>query len=317
MVDRQPTKTKIELSTDLFDLEQVKETDLSPYDSFYLGNPYCLLHKGNLLVSPDDVSAAAEILRREGKKIYLTTPTAPRGEELEKVGMIFQIARETGVDGVEFHNLGLLYKASRELPEIPAEAGVFANIYTQVAASLLNEYGVVRVRPNVEVGLDEMETIERQSPVDVSVTLHGKIPLGIVADCYLLDEEIKRDDCPEACLTPAWLKARDWTIKHVGRGIYSGLDLCLLEHLDRVLGRGFRSFRIESGYETGAYRSEVGMVYRRGLERALAGDYSVDDDWRRILEKHSRLGFCNGYLFGRAGRTYVDRRGEEISHHVW
>jgi putative protease len=252
-------------------------------------------------------------LRREGKKIYITTPTAPRGNELEKVEEIFQIARDIEVDGMEFHNLGILYKASRELGEIPAQAGVFANIYTQVAASMLKEYGVVRVRPNVEVSLEEMEIIEKESPVAVSLTLHGKIPLGIVADCFLLEEGKKGEDCPEACLNPAWLKARDWTIKHVGKGIYSGLDLCLVEHLDRIIAKGFRYFRVESGYETGAYRNEVGKVYREGLERALSGTFSTTDEWRGVLKKNARLGFCNGYLFGRSGRVYIDRSGKEIS----
>lgn len=312
MKDKKAKQNQLELSTDLFDLEQLRETDLSPYDAFYLGNPYCLLHKGNFLMSPEDTLEAANVLRREGKRIYITTPTAPRGEELDRVDAIFGIAREIEVDGMEFHNLGILYKASRELDGIPAQAGVFANIYTQVAASLLTEYGVVRVRPNVEVSLDEMEIIEQESPVSVSLTLHGKIPLGIVADCFLLEEGRAKDGCPDACLKPAWLKARDWTIKHVGRGIYSGLDLCLIEHLDGIIAKGFRHFRIESGYETGTYRSQVGKVYRDGLERALSGTFYPSDEWRGILRKNARLGFCNGYLFGRSGRVYVDRSGEEI-----
>ncbi len=310
MGDQKAAETQFELSTDLYNLEQLEETDLSPYDAFYLGNPYCLLHKGNFLLSREDTCRAADALRRAGKKIYLTTPTAPRGEELLRVEGIFGIAREIEADGVEHHNLGMVYKASRELPEIPSHAGVFANIYTQVAASLLAEYGVVRVRPNVEVSLDEMEIIQRESPVAVSITLHGKIPLGIVADCFLLEEGKESESCPEACLVPAWLKARDWTIMHVGRGIYSGLDQCLVEHLDRIVAKGFRCFRIEAGYENGTYRNGVGKVYREGIESALSGSFSARTGWRETLKVHTRLGFCNGYLFGRSGRVYIGGGGE-------
>lgn len=317
MENQEPGKAEFELSTDLFDLAQLRETDLSIYDSFYLGNPYCLLHRGNFLLSPRDISTAAGILKSEGKKIYVTTPTAPRGDELEEIDGIFQIARDIGADGIEYHNLGILYKASRELAGIPAQAGVFANIYTQVAASLLSEYGVHRIRPNVEVDLDEMEIIEKESPVNVSLSIHGKIPLGIVADCFLLDESNKGQDCPEACLNPAWLKTGEWTLKHVGRGIYSGLDQCLIEHLDTIVERGFRYFRIESGYESGPYRNEVGRVYREALGRAFSGRYTVDESFRGMLGKHAPIGFCNGYLFGRAGRVYVGRTGEELPQSVW
>ena len=60
MGDQKATETQFELSTDLYNLEQLEETDLSPYDAFYLGNPYCLLHKGNFLLSREDTCRAAD-----------------------------------------------------------------------------------------------------------------------------------------------------------------------------------------------------------------------------------------------------------------
>jgi putative protease len=308
---------EFELATDIFSLEQLKRTDLKVYDAFYLGNSFCPSYKGNFSHNVDDLKEAGRILRGEGKKVYVTTHAAPRGDELEEVRHTFESARDISADGVEFHNMGVLYLASKEFEGIPLHAGVFANVYSLATASLLEDYGVRRILPNVEVPLDEMGVINEASPLEISVTLHGKIPLGIVHDCFLLEDGRSDEGCPEACLSPFWLKAELWEIMHVGKGIFSGLDLCTIEHIGEIVRRGFSFFRIESGYEDDAYRNEVGRVYRECLLRSTGGDKSVEDWWGKFLHKNSLRGFCNGYLFGKSGRIYIDAKGEEIASPMW
>lgn len=309
--------TAFELSTGLFTLEQLKETDLDTYDSFYLGNPFCSSYRGNLSLTEKDLREASLILKDRGKHFYLTTHAAPRGRDLEEVKRICNRAMERGAKAVEFHNMGVLYLASREFPEIPLHGGSFANIYSLVTANLLEEYGVKRILPNVEVSLDEMEMIREGSELEVSLSLHGKMPLGIVPDCFFLEGAGKEESCPEACLTPAWLKTKLWEIKHVGKGLYSGLDLCLIEHLGDIVARGFRHFRIESGYEESSYRNEIGRIYREGIQFALEKNFKFQEKWGAILGNHSKKGFCNGYLFGKSGRVYCGQSGEEIPSPLW
>jgi putative protease len=94
-------------------------------------------------------------------------------------------------------------------------------------------------------------------------------------------------------------------MKSVGTGILSGRDLCLLEHLPRLLAAGHRHFRVAAVSESPAYRRDVGAVYREAIARALAGDPARDARWWPVLRRHSRLGFCNGFAFGRSGMEYV------------
>jgi putative protease len=82
--------------------------------------------------------------------------------------------------------------------------------------------------------------------------------------------------------------------------------MCVIEHLPEFLAGGFRIFRVEGLYETPAYRSEVGAVYREALSRARTGtEYAVGEEWAKTLRRHSRVGFCNGYYFGRSGQAYA------------
>ena len=95
-------------------------------------------------------------------------------------------------------------------------------------------------------------------------------------------------------------------LKTVGKGVLSGRDMCLLEHLPRLVADGFRVFRVEGLHETAAYRSEIGAAYREALVRAFGGgEYRLEDRWADAARRHAPRGLCNGYCFGTAGRMYV------------
>ncbi len=294
-------------------------TDLSAYDAVCLGNPYCRRVEGNyaeeLGLLPDAVSS----LHAAGKKAYVTSPAAPRGRDIPQVERLIAAAAGAGADALEVHNMGVLRVLREKGIPLPAHMGAYANVYTHLAAKVMREYGAVRVRPNAEVSLDEMAVIARDAGVEVEVLAHGKIPLGITEKCFLLEGPEEEDPkCPSACREEHWLTAGRppsggkpagagaWVLKNVGKGVLSGKDMCLIEQLPRLLSAGFFVFRVEGLYETAAYRSEVGAVYRESLALASSGgEYTVRPGWAKTLKKHSRNGFCNGYYFGKSGQSYV------------
>ena len=101
-------------------------------------------------------------------------------------------------------------------------------------------------------------------------------------------------------------------MKTLGKGILSGKDVCMLEHLPRLLADGHRFFRIEALSESPAYRSEVAAVYREALRRAAAGDGTADESWWETLRRHARIGLCNGFYFGKSGMDYAGIRQEAM-----
>ena len=77
--------------------------------------------------------------------------------------------------------------------------------------------------------------------------------------------------------------------KSVGKGILSGKDVCMLEHLPRLWGAGHRHFRIETVSESAAYRREVAAVYRAALTRAAEGDSGTSQDLYELPAIHPAL----------------------------
>ncbi len=286
---------------------ELEGTDLSSYDAVCLGSPYCRRVEGNYAEVFDRLAEAVSRLHGMGKKAYVTTPAVPRQADLPHVERLVDAASAAGADALKVHNLGVLRIVREKGRPLPAHMGAYANVYTHLAAGVMRDAGAVRVRPNAEVTLEEMAAIARDAAVEVELLVHGKIPLGVTDRCFLLTEDEKTDPkCPAACREEHWLTTRQWVLKSVGKGVLSGRDMCLLEHLPRLAADGFRVFRIEGLYETAAYRSEIGAVYREALEGVFAGrGYEVTPQWASAVRRRSKHGFCNGYCFGTAGRKYV------------
>ena len=309
----------LELVLTLPSPRELADTDLSPYDAICLGNAYCRRVEGNFAEDLGLLPDAVSTLHAAGKKAYVPSPAAPRGQDMAHVKRLIDAAASAGADALEVHNMGVLRVLRERGIPLPAHMGAFANVYTHLSAKVMRDYGAVRVRPNAEVSLGEMTVIAREAGVEVEILAHGKIPLGITEKCFLLEGPEGEDPkCPSACREEHWLttgspggtrersSAGAWVLKNVGKGVLSGKDMCIIEHLPPILSEGFRIFRIEGLYESAAYRSEVGAVYRDAFALASSGgEYVLRPEWGRTLAKHSRNGFCNGYYFGGSGQSYV------------
>ena len=302
-----------ELNTTIANLRDLRASDLTDYGAVYLGDIYCRLYESNFLEQLGDLREGLHILRDQGKKAYVATYAAPRNDFLPKVRKMLEASAAAGAEAVEVHNLGILRIAHEEFPELPVHVGGFANIYTAAGAEVLRGFGAVRFTPNYELSLDEIQEITSTCDAPLELLLHGKMPLGVSDYCFLLDYEQKWGvKCPDLCQKELFLKQGDWAMKSLGKGILSGKDVCMLEHLPRLLAEGHRHFRIETVSESPEYRREVAAVYRAALERAIAGEGDADEGWWETLRRHAHVGLCNGFYFGRSGMDYQGLRLEAL-----
>lgn len=302
-----------ELAVEVPTLKELEATDLTPFTAVYLGHPYCRLYRDNLLSQPDHLEAAVAYLRDRGLKTFVSTDAAPTTGDLPLVRELLEQSLRLGVDGVEVQNLGVLRMVHHHYPKLRVIAGGFINLYTLEGARTLAQFGASIIRPAYELDLEEIDVIRNETGLEVELLVHGKIPLGITDRCLLLDyQEQSGLSCPDICLEDFWLKRDSWQIRHIGTVILSGKDLCLLEHLPNLLGRGYRRFRIGTLVNSPEHRSEIGRIYRKALECAADPLKFSRKSLMKHLEKLSSEGLCNGYYFGKSGHSYVNYRGEEV-----
>ena len=301
----------LELNTSIANLRDLRASDLRDYDAVYLGDIYCRVYEANVLEHLDDLREGLRILADQGKRAYVATYAAPRNDFLPKIRKVLETAATAGAQAVEIHNLGIMKIAHDEFPELPLHVGGFANIYTDAGVEVLRGFGGVRFTPNYELSLDEVREIAAACRAPMELLVHGKMPLGISDYCFLLDYEEKWGvKCPDLCQKELFLRQGTWAMKTVGKGVLSGKDVCMLEHLPRLLADGHRHFRIESVSESPVYRAQVAAVYRQALERAVGGAFAQDEAWWGTLRSHARIGMCNGFYFGKSGMDYAGIRPE-------
>ena len=305
--------SQFELNTTIANLRDLRESDLSDYDAIYLGDIYCRIYEANFLEHLDDLRVGLRILRDQGKRAYVTTYAAPRNDFLPRVRRMLETSVQAGAEAVEIHNLGIVKIAHDEFPELPIHIGGFANVYTSSGVEVLRGLGAARFTPNYELSLDEINEITAAGGAPMELLVHGKMPLGISDYCFLLDYEEKWGvKCPDLCQKELFLKQGDWAMKSLGKGILSGKDVCMLEHLPRLLADGHRQFRIETVSENPAYRREIAAVYRAALDRAAAGGGDAEESWWETVRRHAAIGLCNGFYFGRSGMDYAGMRPEAL-----
>lgn len=298
-----------ELSTSVVNPEQLDNDDFSAYDALYLGDFSCPHYRANFSAHPELVVDAVAALKAAGKRTYLRVYAVPSNVDLPAVRRVLEAAQTSGVDALEVHNLGVL-RMLREIGNtLPVHLGVFGNLYTHETARVLRDYGVERVYPNPELSLDEIAYIAREAPVDVLVPVHGKIPLVVSETCFILEHvEGCTERCDEICQSEYWLHRTkgDWTLKDTGRMTLSGKDLCMLEHVPDLLGRGLGLLHVQNLGERAGYAGQVGPLYRAALDAALAGKQATGlADAVAELAGLASVGLCNGYYFGSAGQRYV------------
>lgn len=312
-VEGREAVSPFELNTTIANLRDLRDSDLTDYDGVYLGDIYCRLYEGNFLEQLEDLKEGLRILRDQGKRAFVTTYAAPRNDFLPKVQRMLEAAAKAGAEAVEIHNLGVLWMAHDEFPELPVHIGGFANLYTAAGVEVLRGFGAVRFTPNYELSLDEIREIATDGAAPMELLVHGKMPLGISDYCFLLEYEEKWGlRCPDLCQKELFLKQGEWAMKSLGKGVLSGKDVCMLEHLPRLLAEGHRHFRIETVSESPAYRRDVAGVYRAALQRAAVGVDKADEGGWETLRRHSRIGLCNGFYFGRSGMDYSGIRPEAL-----
>jgi putative protease len=299
-----------ELSTNVSNYAQLRSGKFSAYDALYLGDFSCPKYPGNFSTSITELEKGVILVKELGKKCYLRLYAVPGNQDLGWVRDLVSAAIDMPINGIEVHNLGLLITLREINNHIPLHFGVFGNLYTDETARVLKEYGVQRVYPNPELSLDEIFYIQENTPIEVLVPVHGKIPLVISETCFIVEHAGHSEkDCGFACEKSHWLsrKEGDWLLKDTGRMTLSGKDLCMLEHLDYLKKKNMNCFYIQSHGEDNEYIDTIGDIYRNALlsiEKETEPAYNI---LIGILSGFSHKGMCNGYYFGRAGQQYVGR----------
>ncbi len=251
----------------------------------------------------DGLLSAIDFCHLYGKKLYLTVNTLLKEKELNRdLESYLRPYYERGVDAVLVQDLGVLSFLKRTFPDLPLHISTQMTVASSWGAALAKKLGAVRLVLPRELSLPEIARIHQEADIEVETFVHGALCYCYSGQCLMSSmiggRSGNRGRCAQPCRLP-----------YNGKHLLNCKDLCTLDLLPAIRAAGVFSLKIEGRMKSPLYTGGVVEVYRKYLDRILAGEeenYRVEEadrDW--LLDLFDRGGFTDGYYRRHNGKDMI------------
>ena len=284
-------------------------------DAVYVGGEaYGLRAKAHNL-SMGEIQEGISFAHQRGLKVYVTANILAHNQDLEGVRAYFQELKEIKPDALIISDPGIYDIACEICPEIERHISTQANNTNYGTYLFWHRMGAKRVVSARELSLEEIRQIRGKIPPDMEIEsfIHGAMCISYSGRCLLSNYLTGRDANQGACTHPCRWKYAVVEEQRPGeylpvyendRGTYlfNSKDLCMIEHIDDLMGAGIDSFKIEGRMRAALYVATVARTYRRAIDDCLESveKYRENMDWyREQIGGCTYRQFTTGFFYGK------------------
>lgn len=311
-------KEKPELLAPAGNLEKLKIAIEYGADAVYIGGEEFSLRVAADNFTNDEIKQGVDFAKTRGKKVYLTANIIPHNKDIDEYGRFLRDVKDLGLDAVILSDLGMFDVTKELAPELEIHISTQANNVNYRSAQKWYEMGAKRVILAREMSLDEISEIRRRTDKDLELEafVHGAMCISYSGRCLLSNYMAGRDGNGGACAHPCRWKYYLMEEKRPGeympvfeneRGtfIYNSKDLCMINHIDKLVESGLTSFKIEGRVKSEFYVATVVAAYRRAIDSYFENPdtWEPNPEWLSELKKVSHRDYTTGFYFGRPGGT--------------
>ncbi len=305
---------KPELLAPAGNLEKLKIALTYGADAVYIGGEEFSLRVAADNFTIDEMKQGIEFAKEREKKVYLTANIIPHNKDIDEYAKYLKEVKDIGVDAVILSDIGM-FDITREIaPDLDVHISTQANNVNYRSAQKWYEMGAKRVILAREMSMDEIGEIrQRVNPeLELEAFVHGAMCISYSGRCLLSNYMTERDSNQGACSHPCRWKYYLMEEQRPGeympvfeneRGtfIYNSKDLCMIDHIDKLIESGLSSFKIEGRVKSEFYVATVVAAYRRAIDKYLENpkDWKADPALREELTKVSHRAYTTGFYFGK------------------
>ena len=263
---------------------------------------------GNLTL--DELSEACKITHTLNKRLYLTLNVYLRPGEETSARKLLQELLDVPVDAYIISDPGMLQLVREIDPNRELHLSTQANTTSGLAAQFWQQQGVKRLNLARELSLQEIADVRKSSDIELEAFVHGAMCMAYSGRCLLSAELSGRSansgECSHSCRWKYSLQEETrpgefFPVEEDERGTYimNSRDLCLIEHLPKLVGAGVNSLKIEGRMKSLFYVAVVVRAYRAALDawQQSPQDFKFDPLWRSELDAVSHRPYGTGFLF--------------------
>ena len=290
-------------------------------DAVYLGGKRFGLRAYADNFDIEQISEAVSYAHSLGKKVYVTVNIFPKNKDFGELKEYLSELEQIKVDGVIVSDPGLTELCLTSYPKLDVHLSTQANTLNKYAAAFWVKQGVKRIVLAREMSLDDIkETADYLGDsAELEAFIHGAMCISYSGRCllssYLTDRDSNRGECVQACRWEYSLgeasRERKLTIQEDTHGSYilNSADMNTMPILDKIIGAGVKSLKIEGRMKTEYYVGVIVNAYRRRIDDILAGK-PYDEKWYRETLSVGHRDYTTGFYQGDPKQCYTSSHPE-------
>lgn len=287
-------------------------------DAVYVGGEEFSLRVAAENFSPEDMAEGVRYAHECGKRVYLTANIIPHNSDIAEYEAFLREYSESGFDAVILSDAGMFAMTREIAPNMEIHISTQANNVNWRSALFWYNMGAKRVILAREMSFEEICEIREKTPseLELEAFVHGAMCISYSGRCLLSNYMTCRDSNRGACSHPCRWKyflteeTRPGEYMPViendrGTFIYNSKDLCMIEHIDKLMKCGLDSFKIEGRVKSEYYLATVVKAYREAIDGYLRDPegYKFNPEWLEELKKVSHRGYTTGFYLGKPSFT--------------
>lgn len=265
----------------------------------------------------DEKQLRTAVAMAHGKnaRVYVTCNTLPREDELKALPEYLELLQDAGADGVIVADIGVMKLATLHAPRVKLHVSTQLGVINSATACALYDMGADTVVLARETPMADIKRIRANTPADLRIEafVHGAMCVSFSGRCllsnYLTGRDANRGACAQPCRWKYHLveETRPGEYFEItedgGTYIMNSRDMCMIEHIPKLIDAGVDSFKIEGRMKSAYYAAVVTNAYRHAIDAAVDGR-QLDPIWVEETEKLSHRPYCTGFYYGDPGQHY-------------
>jgi putative protease len=215
-------------------------------------------------------------------------------------------------DALIISDVGVMRIAKKYMPNTPLHISTQANSLNYEAVKFWQDYGATRVILGREVGINDMTEMKNCVPdMELEVFVHGAQCVSFSGRCLISDymtngeRKANQGNCSQSCrwsykLLEETRPNEYYEIEQNERGthIMSTKDLCLVNHLNKLIDAGVDSLKVEGRTKSLYYVSAVAKTYREAIDAVYKNRNTNMTPYFNELLKVGNRGYTTGFYLG-------------------
>ncbi len=275
---------------------------------------YCALKEFGMRAAADnftleELDEALKFVHERGKKLYLTLNTLPSERELPRLEELLEELKSVTPDAFIVADIGVMAAIKKHIPDGVIHLSTQASTVNSYGCRFWHDYGVKRIVLARELTLEDVKAIRQNVPDDLELEafVHGAMCVAYSGRCilssYFTGRSGNNGRCTQPCRWKYYLheeKRPDDVISaeedQNGTYLFSGKDMCMIEHIPDLIEAGVDSFKIEGRMKSAYYTACVTNAYKMALHDVQNG-ITPSGAYMDELNGVSHRQYCTGFWY--------------------